>query len=62
MKKVLSFLSLTIALVLLMTVTVSAFAANVLDNPNYQVDINGIRYTEKTVTENSKKQNLFYSG
>jgi len=43
-----------------MTVTVSAFAANVLDNPNYQVDINGIRYTEKTVTENSKKQNLFY--
>lgn len=43
-----------------MTVTVSAFTASVLNNPNYQLDINGIRYVEKTATENGAKQNLFY--
>jgi hypothetical protein len=60
MKKVLSFVSLLVVFVLLMTVTVSAFSSSVLDNPNYQLDIDGIRYTEKTTTENSKKQNIFY--
>lgn len=60
MKKVLSFLSLVIVFVLLMTVTVSAFSASVLSSPNYQLDIDGIRYVEKTTTENSKKQNIFY--
>ena len=60
MKKVLSFLSLVIVLALLMTVTVSAFSSSVLSSPNYQLDIDGVRYVEKTTTENSSKQNIFY--
>lgn len=60
MKKVLSFLSLVIVFVLLMTVTVSAFSSSVLSSPDYQLDFDGIRYVEKTTTENSKKQNIFY--
>ena len=60
MKKVLSFLSLAIALILFMTVTVSAFSANVLSDPKYQLNTNGIHYVEKTATENGSKQNIFY--
>lgn len=45
---------------LMMAITVSAFTASVLSNPDYSLEINGIKYLEKATTENASKQNIFY--
>ncbi len=60
MKKVLSFLTTATALVLLMTISVSAFSAGVLSSPTFELNINGISYIEKETTNNGLKQKIFY--
>ena len=60
MKKLFTSLTVVVALVLLMTITVSAaFSSNVLSNPKYSLNINGISYKEVTVSE-SGTQKIFY--
>lgn len=60
MKKTLSSLSLAIVITLLLSISVSAFSAGVLDAPDYQLDINGINYVEKATIEANYKQKIFY--
>ena len=59
MKKLFTSLTVVVALVLLMTITVSAFNSSVLNNPNYSYK-NGFSYVEKTTTENGSTQKIFY--
>ena len=60
MKKILTSLTFVVALILLMTTTVSAFTSSVLSNPTYSKNIDGITYNEATVKENGSTQKLFY--
>lgn len=60
MKKTLSSLSLAIVITLLLSISVSAFSAGVLDAPDYQLDINGINYVEKATIEANYRQKIFY--
>lgn len=60
MKKFLTSLTIVVALLLVMTTTISAFTSSVLSNPTYTKDINGISYKEATVKENGSTQKLFY--
>lgn len=60
MKKTLTSLTVVIVFILLMTITISAFTSSVLSNPTYSTNINGIKYVEKSTTENSSKQYIFY--
>ena len=60
MKKNLTSLTIVVALVLLMTITVSAFTSSVLSTPTYSKNINGIVYKEATVKENGYTQKIFY--
>ncbi|MBR2381736.1 MAG: phosphodiester glycosidase family protein [Clostridia bacterium] len=60
MKKLFTSLTVVVALVLLMTITVSAaFSSSVLSNPTYSLNNNGIKYREATVSE-SGTQKIFY--
>ena len=47
---------------MLMAITVSAaaFTSGVLSSPNYSLNTDGIKYLEKTTSENGSKQNIFY--
>ncbi len=60
MKKVLSFLTMAIALVLLMISSVSAFSAGVLDSPDFKLDGDGFVYVEKGTENNNLEQKIFY--
>ncbi len=60
MKKIFSSITSVIAGLLLMPITISAFSSSVLDSPNYQANIDGISYVEKTTTENGSTQKIFY--
>ena len=60
MKKVLSFLTAAIAFVLVMTASVSAFSAGVLDTPNFKLDRDGFLYVEKETKNNNLDQKIFY--
>ena len=60
MKKVLSFLTAAIAIVLVMTASVSAFSAGVLDTPNFKLDRDGFLYVEKETKNNNLDQKIFY--
>ncbi|MBO5714832.1 MAG: phosphodiester glycosidase family protein [Clostridia bacterium] len=60
MKKIFTSLTVVIALVLLMTITVSAaFSSSVLSNPTYSKNIDGIKYVEATASEGGT-QKIFY--
>lgn len=59
MKKILTSVSIVMVVLMLLTVTASAFTASVLDTPDYILE-NGFKYLEKTTTENGKTQNIFY--
>ena len=60
MKKLFTSLTVVVALILLMTITVSAaFSSSVLSNPTYSKDIDGIKYREATVSEGGT-QKIFY--
>ena len=59
MKKLLTSLTVVMALLLLMAITASAFTSSVLSNPNYIYN-NGYKYVEKTTTENGSTQKIFY--
>ena len=60
MKKLFTSLTVVVALILLMTITVSAaFSSSVLSNPKYSLDNDGIKYREVTVSE-SGTQKIFY--
>ena len=58
-KRVFCVLALVMAVITLPPVANAAFSANVLDNPSYTYNSNGIKYMEKTVSEGGT-QKLFY--
>ena len=58
-KRVFCALSLVMAVVTLTTVANAAFSSNVLNDPSYTYNNNGIKYLEKTVSEGGT-QKLFY--
>ena len=60
MKKVLSFLAMALALVLLTINPVSAFSTGVLDSPDFKLDNDGFVYIEKETKNNNSKQKIFY--
>ena len=60
MKKTLSFFTLALVLMLLMSISASAFTSSVLSSPSYQKNIDGINYVETTVKENGSTQKIFY--
>ena len=60
MKKVLSFLAMALALVLLTINPVSAFSTGVLDSPDFKLDSDGFVYIEKETKNNNLKQKIFY--
>ena len=60
MKKVLSFLAMALALVLLTINPVSAFSTGVLDAPDFKIDSDGFVYIEKETRNNNLKQKIFY--
>ena len=60
MKRIIAFLTVAVALVLLVTLPVSAFSAGVLNSPNFQLDRDGFVYVEKETTHNNLKQKIFY--
>ena len=60
MKKTLTSLTIVVALIVLMSITISAaFTSSVLSNPKYSLDIDGIVYKEATVSEGGT-QKIFY--
>jgi hypothetical protein len=60
MKRIIAFLTVAVALILLVTLPVSAFSAGVLDTPNFKLDRDGFVYVEKETTHNNLKQKIFY--
>ena len=60
MKKVLSFLAMALAIVLLTINPVSAFSTGVLDAPDFKLDSDGFVYIEKETKNNNLKQKIFY--
>ena len=60
MKRMISSLALVAALVLLITLPVSAFSAGVLDTPNFKLDRDGFLYVEKETKNNNLDQKIFY--
>ena len=47
-------------MILTMCISAAAFSATVLDSPTYSKNIDGIKYVEKTTTENGSTQKIFY--
>ena len=62
MKKILAFISMVLVFSMLTTIIASAaVSTGVLNNPNYSVDIDGIKYIEKSSTEfGSSTRKIFY--
>ena len=64
MKKILSYISLVLVFAMAMTITVSAalgqFSAGVLNNPDYSLETDGIKYVEKSAYDTGYRQNIFY--
>lgn len=60
MKKIITSLTLAVAMLLLMALPVSAFSAGVLNSPDFEINENGFRYIEKATTNNNLKQKIFY--
>ncbi len=58
MKKILTSITIVVAFMIFMAITVSAFTTSVLSNPNYSYN-NGFKYVEKTVSEGGT-QKIFY--
>lgn len=49
-----------LALVLLMSVSASAFTSSVLSSPSFTQTVDGVKYVESTVKENGSTQKIFY--
>ncbi len=60
MKRIIPSLTVAVALLLLMTLPVSAFSAGVLDSPNFKLDRDGFVYVEKETKYNNLEQKIFY--
>jgi len=60
MKRIITFLTVAVALILLVTFPVSAFSAGVLDSPNFKLDRDGFVYVEKETKNNNLTQKIFY--
>ena len=60
MKKNITALALALVLVMMMGISAVAFSSTVLDSPNYSYNINGLKYVEKTTTENGSTEKIFY--
>lgn len=60
MKRILSSLTIAVAFILLLTFSVSAFSAGVLDTPNFKLDRDGFLYVEKETKNNNLDQKIFY--
>ena len=60
MKKIITALALTLLLTMMMSISAVAFSSTVIDNPNYTYNNNGLKYVEKTTTENGSTEKIFY--
>ncbi len=60
MKKILTSIAMVLTLVMLMSVTVSAFTSSVLSDPTFTQTVDGVKYVESTVKENGSTQKIFY--
>ena len=60
MKKIITALALMLVLIMTMSISAVAFSSTVIDNPNYTYNSNGLKYVEKTTTENGSTEKIFY--
>ena len=60
MKKIITALALTLLLTMMMSISAVAFSSTVIDNPTYTYNNNGLKYVEKTTTENGSTEKIFY--
>ena len=60
MKKIITALALTLLLTMMMGISAVAFSSTVIDNPTYTYNNNGLKYVEKTTTENGSTEKIFY--
>ena len=60
MKKIITALALMLVLIMMMSISAVAFSSTVIDNPNYTYNSNGLKYVEKTTTENGSTEKIFY--
>ena len=60
MKKIITALALTLLLTMTMGISAVAFSSGVLNSPNYSYDNNGLKYVEKSTTDNGYSEKIFY--
>lgn len=60
MKKIITALALTLLLTMTMGISAVAFSSGVLNSPNYSYNNNGLKYVEKSTTDNGYSEKIFY--